>query len=214
MPLLDFDSFKNSLSTSLSSNLPGPEAQLKMSTQYRNARPDETKVPASAKKAAVLLLLYPKNEAWHLVFMKRTSKYKGDKHKGQISFPGGQYETIDQNLQNTAIREAGEEVGIDPKTTKVLGALTELFIPVSNFLVQPFVAISQETPSFTPDPAEVEAILEIPLGHFQSEKSKIKTKIKLTEFVTINHVPAFQFEETIIWGATAMILSEFLDLSI
>lgn len=213
MPKLDFLSLKNTLSQALSVELPGKEAQTKMSTKFRKANAPNTLTPKNPKKAAVLLLVYPKNEEWHLVFMKRTSKYKGDKHKGQISFPGGQYEEQDQNFQNTALREAEEEVGIHSKNIEVLGSLTQLYIPVSNFMVYPFVAISAERPSFSPDPSEVEAILEIPIPHFRKESTLINTKIKLSEFVTINYVPAFQYKETIIWGATAMILSEFLALN-
>ncbi|NUO03749.1 MAG: CoA pyrophosphatase, partial [Saprospiraceae bacterium] len=130
------DAFIQHLQTRLKQPLPGQEAQYRMARAFR---PVTVSPPENAALAGVLALFFPKNDEWQLALIERVVTHAGDRHSGQISFPGGKYEAADGILMNTALREAHEEVGIAPEEVKMLGPLTELYIPVSNFLVHPFV---------------------------------------------------------------------------
>lgn len=158
------------------------------------------------KKAAVLIHLYPdENELLHFVLIQRNS-YVGV-HSGQISFPGGKPEAEDANLWDTALRESSEEVGLNGIEIHKLRSLTDIFIPPSNFLVSPFVSYSFEKPEFVRQIKEVDLILEIPvsklLGHEQ-----VLCKNLTTNYMDEFEVPCYVFNEKVVWGATAMILSE------
>lgn len=189
--------------------LPGIEAQYRMATlgRYRRITPPDTAV-----NAGVLALFYPKNEEWHIVLIERTSRYPEDRHRGQISFPGGRYEPNDPSLEFTALREAEEEVGIDVEQVEVLGKLTELYIPVSNFLVHPYVAYTGVQPDFTPQPSEVASILEVPFEHFLAEQNIRRTDMTVQGNIRLKDVPYFDIGGKILWGATAMMMSELLAL--
>lgn len=155
--------------------LPGWEAQKKM-INYDRPRPENIdEVDPNARLGAVLILIYPKENALHLVLILR-NVYKGT-HSGQISFPGGKQEPEDGSLWHTALREANEEVGIDPEKIKYIGALTKVYIPPSRFLVSPFVAISEEQPRFTADPIEVQRIIEAPISLFQDENNRLEKNL-------------------------------------
>ena len=188
--------------------LPGRTAQFKMSHVVRR---QEQVIPDNARIASTLILLYPKNDEWHLVLIQRTSNNPNDRHGGQISLPGGQQEESDTSLSATAIREAQEEIGADPSKITLLGELTDLYIPVSNFKVHPFVAYTNERPSFELQESEVHAIIEVPLSVLQDEKTRELTNIKISERITLKDVPYFNIEGQVVWGATAMMLSEFLE---
>jgi 8-oxo-dGTP pyrophosphatase MutT (NUDIX family) len=157
------------------------------------------------KIAAVMMLFYPKDGITHLVLIVRNS-YEGV-HSSQIAFPGGKYENEDANFEETALRETHEEIGIHPEKIEILKAFTELYIPPSNFMVYPYLGISKEEIVFNPNPEEVSGIIELPLSTFLSDAIIIKSKIK-TSYANAIDVPAFKIEEHIVWGATAMILSE------
>lgn len=187
---------------------PGTIAQYRMSSFARQNKQD---VPENARIACTLVLLYPKNEAWYLILIQRTSNNPNDRHGGQISLPGGQQEESDPSLAATAIREAQEEVGVDPSKVTLLGELTDLYIPVSNFRVHPFVAYTNERPSFELQESEVHAIIEVPLSLLEDERTKQMTNIKISEKLTIKEVPYYNVEGHVVWGATAMMLSEFLE---
>lgn len=189
--------------------LPGQEAQYRMATAFRYNRGP---VPPTAVQAGVLVLFYPKDADWHIVLIERTSRYENDQHKGQISFPGGRYEDTDPSLEYTAVREAEEEIGIDPAEITVLGKLTELYIPVSNFLVHPYVAYAEERPDFIPQPSEVEAILEVPFEHFYQKKNLRKMDMTVRGNLLLREVPYFDIRGKVLWGATAMMMSELLAL--
>ena len=135
-----------------------------------------------------------------------------DKHAGQVGFPGGKREESDPDLMYTALREAEEEIAIDLSGIDVLGPLSPLYITVSKFLVHPFLAYSWKTPQLMRQESEVEEILEIPLASFLQPDSRKETRINLTSGIILNHVPSFQVNGQVIWGATAMMLSEFLDI--
>jgi 8-oxo-dGTP pyrophosphatase MutT (NUDIX family) len=157
------------------------------------------------KIAAVMMLFYPKDGITHLVLIVRNS-YEGV-HSSQIAFPGGKYENEDANFEETALRETHEEIGIHPEKIEILKAFTELYIPPSNFMVYPYLGICKEEIIFNPNPAEVSGIIELPLSTFLSDAIIIKSKIK-TSYANAIDVPAFKIEEHIVWGATAMVLSE------
>jgi len=191
--------------------LPGPAAHARMAHAVRKVEP----IPdaATTREAAVLITLFEKTPGdWHLIFIRRVSSHQQDKHAGQIGFPGGKREAADADLMYTALREAEEEIAIDLSGIDVLGALSPLYITVSKFLVHPYLAYSWKTPQLSRQESEVEEILEIPLASFLDQATRQTTRIPLTTGIVLNHVPSFQVSGQVIWGATAMILNEFLDI--
>lgn len=157
------------------------------------------------RHAAVLMLFYPKNEVTHLALIVRNT-YPGV-HSSQIGFPGGKVEKEDKDLQETALRETHEEVGVSPDKVEIVKPFSKIYIPPSNFLVSPFMGISHHELSFIPDLDEVKKVLEFPLSLFLDENTITKTKMT-TSYATDIEVPAFMVEKYIVWGATAMMMSE------
>lgn len=146
-----------------------------------------------------------------IVFIRR-GEYVGI-HSGQIAFPGGRYEERDGDLRETAMREAEEEIGISRDSYEIMGQLTDLYVPPSNFLVRAFVAYAPQRPTFTPDPREVQEVIELDFSQFFDSNN-----IKIKDFQAHNSVnntsaPYFDIEGVTIWGATAMILKELVDLT-
>lgn len=185
--------------------LPGLEAQELMAPSFRNDyNPDKNLLSQSG----VLLLLYPKENIPHFVLMKRSSKLRT--HSGQISLPGGKKDEGDTSYYHTAIRETFEELGIADNYITLLGELTPLYIPVSNFMVNPFVAYAKEPLVFVPNADEVEEVLEIPVSWLLDEKSI--TEESWENSGKFFRRPFFAIGKHKIWGATAMILSEFREL--
>lgn len=195
------------LEKKLSGVKPGLDAQLKMTPRPRPGHRKHDEVEASCAKAGVLVLLYPWNDNLCLVLTKRTEEVRH--HQAQISFPGGRQET-GEDLVQTALRETDEELGVRPDSPRLLGMLTPLYIPPSNTCIHPVVAFLPERPEFVLSPKEVEEVIEVPLVH-------LRDPINLHEEVwTIRgipvRVPFFLFEGNKIWGATAMVLAELLEL--
>jgi 8-oxo-dGTP pyrophosphatase MutT (NUDIX family) len=184
--------------------LPGIEAQLRMSPTVR--RPVAADIPL--KNSGVLLLLYMHDGYLKTVFIKRTV-YNGV-HSGQISLPGGMFENSDGSLCHTALRETMEETGMPMKEASIIGKLTSLHIPVSNINVFPFVAVSEQRPEFSPDPTEVQYLIETNIEEFFNPLNKKKETIQIAG--TAIEVPYFDIRGNHIWGATAMIVSEFLEI--
>ncbi|MEM9722144.1 MAG: CoA pyrophosphatase [Bacteroidota bacterium] len=184
--------------------LPGWEAQRTMAPP---ARDGEWKIPEDVRKSAVLLLLYPDaQELLHLVLMKRSED--GRTHGGQISFPGGRWEEYDKDYVETALRETEEEVGVPQEQVEIIGQLSEIYIPPSNFMVYPSVGITHKRPQFVPDPVEVDQIIEAEVRTFLSDTAKGSYQINHRlgfQFQT----PGYQVKGHTVWGATAMILAEF-----
>ena len=189
--------------------LPGMEAQIRMAPT--NRRDDIRKMGEGHKplKSGVLLLLYPLDDGEAGVVFIRRPQYNGV-HSGQISFPGGRYEPGDPDLRHTALREAQEEIGIDPEQVEVIGRLTDLYIPPSNHKVSPWVGVMHHRPVFKPDPFEVESILEVALTNFLSEENLQNIPIKLADGSRLS-TPCYHIEGNVIWGATAMMMAEFLE---
>ena len=193
----------------LAGPLPGRPAQERMTGRVR---PLPDVIPAQARDSAVLQLLFPIEGALQLLFIRRTED--GRAHGGQISFPGGRWETSDADFKATALREAEEEVGLAATDVDVLGALTPLYIPVSYFMVHPFVAWSASRPQYVPSKDEVAQILEIPVAHLFSTANKITTEVRPSSVPgMVLQVPAYQLPDgSVIWGATAMMLAELEEI--
>ncbi len=201
---IELHDLKRAIGKELAISLPGRDAQFKMAPKVRRM----PEIPENEKKAAVLVLLYRDIESVKLCFIKR-AEYEGP-HSGQISFPGGIHEVSDLNLEATALRETAEETGVNSGDIEVLGSLSPITIPVSGVEVYPFCGTIPYPPKFEPDPVEVQYILSVPLEEFFNSDCLRQEKWELGEFLT--EVPFYFFEDHKIWGATAMILSEFLEI--
>lgn len=208
---MNFDDFIISTSKVKNIPLPAQASQFKMVPPFRQELlKQQAEAIKTAKSAGVLALFYPNSfQETHLVLILRKT-YNGV-HSAQIGFPGGKLEPQDASLEAAAIRETFEEIGVAPERIKVLKALTEVYIPPSNFYVHPFLAISNNTPQFIKQDNEVEAIIEVPLHHFLDEATIITQNVKTSYSVEVE-VPAFKLNNHVVWGATAMILSEIKDL--
>ncbi|HNP33541.1 MAG TPA: CoA pyrophosphatase, partial [Flavobacterium sp.] len=157
------------------------------------------------KKAAVMMLFYPKESQTHLALILRTS-YNGV-HSSQIAFPGGKVEPEDIDLSHTAIRETHEEIGVHPADINLVRAFTEVYIPPSNYMVYPFLGYSESEQSFELQEDEVAGIVELSLVDFLNDKN-LTTKTIKTSYSESIDVPGFYVNGHFIWGATAMMLSE------
>ncbi len=188
--------------------LPGRTAQALMAPPFRGT-PESP--PPTARKASVLALLYPIEATLHLLFIQRTSPRR-DRHAGQISFPGGSVEAADQTAADTALRETEEEVGVPRQQVQLLGNLSQLYIPVSNFLVDPFVGFSPVRPSFTLQESEVARTLELPLADFLQDTARQTGNRQLSNGMTLPDTPYWHIRGEEIWGATSMMVAELITL--
>lgn len=208
---MDFRDFEKRIVKVTKMELPGEVVQFKMAPMERLqelkriARDKET-----AKRAGVLSLFYPsENFETRLILILRKT-YLGV-HSAQVGFPGGKLEEYDTSIQDAALRETEEEVGISRETISVLKKLTEIYIPPSNFFVQPFLGITTESPKFVPQEEEVEALIEVALHDFMND-ANIITKTLSTSYAHNIEVPAFHLNGHVVWGATAMMLNEVREL--
>ena len=204
MTIGSFQSFINQLTQNLKNPLPGESAHRVM--QATSSLRLSFKPNVKTRKSAVLILFYPYQNEIHFPLILRPA-YDGV-HSGQVAFPGGRYELSDENLIRTALREAQEEIGLRLTDVKILGTLTELFIPPSNFHVLPVVASMPYRPDFYPDPREVEDIFEIKFSEISDTNIIGFSDIQVRgENV---HAPHYEIQGYKIWGATAMMISELL----
>lgn len=198
------------ITIALNQGLPGWDAQSKMINFDRPKAADVHLHDPETRKSAVLSLLYPKDDALHTVLMLRNT-YNGH-HSGQISFPGGKQELEDESLWHTALREAEEEVGLPQQDVQLLGALTHVYIPPSRFMVHPYLAYTDKAPKFVADPTEVKKIIEVPLSLLM-EEDIIQTKsMKIASLGLPLNVKYYDVYGETVWGATAMMISELIDL--
>ncbi len=203
---MHFDEFLKYAPKILNVELPATDAHLKMVPPNRKELIDNVDFTLiTPKKAAVMMLFYPKKNQTHLALILRTS-YNGV-HSSQIAFPGGKVEEHDFDLKQTALRETHEEIGIHPSSIQVIRAFTEVYIPPSNFMVYPFLGYSHEELEFDLQEDEVAGIVEFPLVDFMNDGILKTMRIK-TSYQESIEVPGFQLNEHFIWGATAMMLSE------
>ena len=178
-----FDKFIERLGAELMKPLPGIEAQLKMAPAFRQ-RLSQTRIEAKdPKESAVLILLFPTQNSIHTVLILRPS-YAGV-HSGQIGFPGGKLER-DEDPMHASLREAEEEIGIDRGSVTVIGRLTQLYIPPSNFLVHPFIGYCQKRPGFVAAKNEVEKIIEVGINELLADEIVSAKKLESTPFGTIS----------------------------
>ena len=168
--------------------------------------------------AAVLIVLYPflgedgnEKRDWKMPLVLRPPYEGMHNHGGQIGLPGGGKEAQDENLMRTAIRETQEEIGVLVPETNILGTLSDLYIPPSDSMVTPFVGFLDERPTFIRNPKEVDRIIEAPLSSLKNPELRLQKKVTLANNVVLD-VPYFAINEDSVWGATAMMLNEFLHL--
>ncbi len=199
--------YLESLTERLKKELPAEKAHVLLAPPFRFSEKNRYIPNEKTKQSAVLVLLYPQNNIWYLPLMVRPQN--SGVHSGQISLPGGKKEQ-NEDLIDTALREAWEEMGILIEKKQILGQLTELYVPPSNFLILPVVAYSLEKPNFILNKEEVETLIEMPFDTLLDENI-IKTKNITTQYMS-SDVPYFDFENHTIWGATAMILSELREI--
>ncbi len=191
--------------------LGGYETQRKMEHFARFAiMQKKPEIPADHRIAAVMCLLYFHENDWNVVFIVRPS-YDGA-HSGQIAFAGGGVEPEDENIQATALRETEEEIGVAPHLIEIISPLTPLYIPISNFMVYPFVGILEKRPIFTPQISEVVEILEIPLSIFRNKENEKMTTLHLEKNIVLEKVPYYDLNGRILWGATAMLMAELMEM--
>ena len=207
---MDFQEFLKHVTKLIDADLPAFESHLKMAPLERLESLKNSNISdKNPRNAAVMMLFYPKNNNTHLVLIVRNS-YEGV-HSAQIAFPGGKYELDDENFAVTALRETHEEVGIQPDKIEIVKAFTELYIPPSNFMVYPFLGISKEELVFIPQPSEVANIIELPLSVFLDDALVVET-ILSTSYADNITIPAFKIDGHVVWGATAMMMSELKDV--
>jgi len=203
---MHFDEFLKYPTKVLNVDLPATHAHAKMAPANRlellkNINFDVVK----PKKAAVMMLFYPKNSQTHLALILRNS-YNGV-HSSQIAFPGGKVETGDVDLKQTALRETHEEIGIHPNHIHVVRPFTEVYIPPSNFMVYPFLGYSDKELDFTLQEDEVAGMVELSLDEFLNDNI-VMNVVMQTSYAGAIDVPGFRVREHFIWGATAMMMSE------
>jgi 8-oxo-dGTP pyrophosphatase MutT (NUDIX family) len=202
------DTFIERLTERHQKGLPGRDYQLKMAALLKRSIFD---APPTARKAAVLMLIFPKNGEWHLVLTERTGN-ENDPHSRQISFPGGSAEAADVDLAATALRETHEEIGVEPSVIQLIGAMTDVYIPVSNFHVQPFLAWTNAPPQYQPQETEVKTVIETPLSVLKNEANWKVKDIRVSAQYDLKNVPYFDVFGNAVWGATAMMISELLEM--
>ena len=206
---MDFDYFLSLISRIQNAHLGGASSHAKMIPKERKLVTIEDVKTANPSIAAVLALFYPdKSNLTHFLLILRAN-YDGT-HSSQVSFPGGKYEQHDKDLQITALRETSEEVGVSMGHIRIMKKMTDTFIPPSNFLVSPFFGFTDSRPEFTIN-HEVEQIIEVKLTDLLNDDS-VSSKNLTTSYMKNIEVPCYKFNDTTVWGATAMMLSEIKDL--
>ena len=207
---MDFQDFLQHVPNLIPVELPAEKAHVKMAPLERIQMMKNLDLSAKDPRiAAVMMLLYPKNNKTHLVLIVRNA-YNGV-HSSQIAFPGGKYEISDMDFRETALRETHEEIGISSEKIEIIKQFTPMYIPPSNFLVHPFLGISLQELSFYPDVREVADIIELPISVFLNDEIIIEAMLSTSYAANIS-VPAFNIQNHIVWGATAMILNELREV--
>lgn len=206
---MNFNDFKNKIDKLKTTKLGGLDAQFKLAPKMR-LKYDANKIKANnPKRAAVLALFFPNRDNETSFLLTERTRYKGT-HSAQISFPGGKIEKLDKNLAFTALREAKEEVGISVSAVEIIRELTDVYIPPSNFLATPFLGYVNQKPAFSTN-YEVEKLIEVSLADLLNDATLTMVKMN-TSYMNNIKVPCFKLNNYIVWGATAMMLSEIKEL--
>jgi 8-oxo-dGTP pyrophosphatase MutT (NUDIX family) len=200
-----FVHFIEKLKIRLQQPLPGEDVQYLMAPVSRLQIKDLLPENYNPKKSAVMILLFPDDHHIKTVFIERPI-YDGV-HSGQVAFPGGKFEETDVELQQTALRETFEEIGVDPDKIEIIGQLTDLYINPSNFLVSPFIGYINEPPDFVADAREVQKIVVYNLFDLSNEAIRSEKEITFSEGFKLK-TPYYDIEGLTVWGATAMMISE------
>lgn len=197
---------KTRLTEALKCRLPGERAHRLMLPHGRELYP----TPGNTKtiQSSILMLLFPYNEKVSTCLIRRPSSMRN--HAGQIAFPGGRVEPVDKNLIDTALRESFEEIGTDSSQVEIIGALTPLYVNVSNFIINPFIGWSNIVPQFKFDNQEVDEIFIVPVENFSNHTANQLQEVTTTRGTF--EVPGFYVNKLFVWGATAMIISEFNEI--
>ena len=188
--------------------LPGLPAQMQMAPRPRTPL-DPSATPDALRQAAALLLVYEQEGQWHIPLTVRGSALR--QHTGQVSLPGGRIDP-GETPEQAALREAYEEVGLMPDAVDVLGILTPLPIAVSGHLLHPVVGFASHRPQFVIAEHEVARLLEVPLSQLQPELVRWERRMRSHPPLESMDVPFFQVDDAQVWGATAMVLAEFIAL--
>ncbi|HNR19207.1 MAG TPA: CoA pyrophosphatase [Bacteroidia bacterium] len=207
MMQVNYKDFISDLKDKLKGTLPGEAAQYKLAPQYRGKI--NLNELTGHRTGSVMLFMFPEKNIPHILFIERADD--GKVHSGQIAFPGGKYDLTDENFRHTALRETLEETGIEVSVTEVIGELTPLYIPPSNFLVYPFVAFKNYKPEFNPSTSEVKKIVSVSIPDLLHNNAISLNETHQTHRGEVI-APAYLIGNIKIWGATSMILSEFLSL--
>jgi 8-oxo-dGTP pyrophosphatase MutT (NUDIX family) len=191
----------------LAGTLPGVDAQMRFAPVPPRSGWTAGHFPADSRSAAALVLLYPRKDDVAIPLTVRSRALA--RHAGQISLPGGATDD-GETLVDAALREASEEIGVDPVSVRVLGELTPVHVLVSGFTLHPVVGVTDQRPAFIAAPDEVEEILEVSLDHLR-DASRIRLATRIREGVAVEY-PYFDLLGHQVWGATAMVLGEFICL--
>jgi 8-oxo-dGTP pyrophosphatase MutT (NUDIX family) len=199
-------SLPEALRRRLSGPLPGLEAQLRMAPRPL-IRPDPSLEPG-LRPAAALLLIYPHADGWHVPLTVRGSGLRH--HTGQVSLPGGRLDHPGESVEDAALREAYEEIGVVPADVEILGRLTSIPVIVSGHLLQPVLGVSACRPEFTIAQHEVERLIELPVSRLlEPDAVAWEERVRVIPPHGVMNVPYFEVDGARVWGATAMVLAEF-----
>ena len=191
--------------------LPGVSSHLKMAPASRAQDLIRNKENAlNAQRSAVLILFFQDDDVIKMIVIRR-SEYVGI-HSGQIAFPGGRYEEDDLDVSTTALREIQEEIGIDEDKIEIIGRLTDIYVPPSNFIISVFVGYLDEKPQYKIDKREVAEVIEIPIDDFYKSDVIKQKDFYVNSIIAASNAPYFDVTNAEIWGASAMVISEMLDL--
>lgn len=203
---MNFEAFIEQIEAIKTASIPGEAAhELMMPPERRGLMQRIDWKTLSPKQAAVMMLVYPKNNSAHLVLIQRNA-YPGV-HSSQIAFPGGKIDPTDDGLAQAALRETFEEIGIESRRIALIRAFSQVYIPPSNFMVYPFLGYSRDELTFEPDPAEVTRVIEVPLAELLDD-ARVMMRNMDTSYSPSIDVPALELQGHFVWGATAMMLSE------
>jgi 8-oxo-dGTP pyrophosphatase MutT (NUDIX family) len=207
---MDNNTFRERIRLQLLEELPGEASHQKMSPLNRPITSEALKTLTDYRESAVAIVLFEANNCIECVLTQRP-EYDGT-HSGQVSFPGGKKEDTDEHLEATARRECKEEIGVQLTEEHLIGALSPVYIPVSRFLVLPYVYFLPSVPIYTPDAHEVAEIFTFPLFDLKKEELIATMELKQPNGTVYRNVPYFNLNNKKVWGATALMLSEMKDL--
>ncbi len=206
---MNFDELTGFLEKRLQKPMPGTVAHNRMKPKMANGAPLKLKHATPPRKGGVLILLFEQNGIAHFPLIQRPN-YEGI-HSGQMALPGGRFEKSDADQYQTALRETEEEIGVDMKTVEIIGNLSEFFVAASNYMVLPVIGKVDYKPEFVPEPREVYDIITPSISHLIDQERLKEKEIVVRDRYRLKS-PYFDLEGRTVWGATAMMLSELVEI--